>query len=301
MTEEHVESLVQMEPEPKVGPGRDLRAAREARNLTQEAVAKQLHIDIAKVRALEEDDYGKFAAPIYVTGHLRTYARLLGMAPEPFIEAYQSLGTSAAPPLERVAHLSGQPEPMSSRAQVPRWAAYVLTGAVVAVVLLIWRSEATKLLAPIMESPSGPEMSLQAVPDGHDLALPAKSSGGAPQQSPASPAFAEGRADQAASAAAETDVAPAPPQPDLPRATLTLKSEKPSWVEVRDGSGKRMFYDLMVPGDMQSIEGVPPFDILLGYAPGVIVEYNGKRVDHSAYARQDMARFRVGDKGTSKN
>ncbi len=301
MTEEHVESGAQVELEPKVGPGRDLRAARESRNLTQEAVAKQLHIDISLVRALEEDDYGRFAAPIYVTGNLRTYARLLGVAPEPLIEAYRSLGTSAAPPLERVARLSGQPEPMSSTTQVPRWVVYALTATVVVVVILIWRSEVTKLLAPIMESSSGPEMSLQAVPNGEGLALPAQRNGGTPQQSLSLPASADGKADQAASAAEVTDATPSPPQPDLPRATLSLKSEKPSWVEVRDGSGKRLFYDLMVPGDAQSIEGEPPFDILLGYAPGVIVEYNGKRVDHSAYARQDMARFRVGDKGTSKN
>jgi cytoskeleton protein RodZ len=62
-----------------------------------------------------------------------------------------------------------------------------------------------------------------------------------------------------------------------------------------------LFYDLMVPGDERTLDGVPPFEVLLGYAPGVIVEYNGKRVDHSSYTRQDMARFRVGDKGTSRN
>lgn len=295
MTEEHVESGAQVELEPKVGPGRDLRMAREARNLTQEAVAKQLHIDISLVRALEEDDYGKFAAPIFVTGNLRTYARLLGVAPEPLIEAYQGLG-AAAPSLERVARLSGQAEPMSSKAQVPRWVIYVLTAAVVVVVILVWRSEATKLLAPIMES-TGPEMSLQAVPNGEGLALPAQESGGTPQRSLSLPAAADGKAEQAAPAA---DVAPSSTQSG-PRATLSLRSEKPSWVEVRDGSGKRLFYDLMVPGDTQSIEGAPPFDILLGYAPGVVVEYNGKRVDHSAFTHQDMARFRVGDKGASKH
>jgi cytoskeleton protein RodZ len=57
----------------------------------------------------------------------------------------------------------------------------------------------------------------------------------------------------------------------------------------------------MVPGDVQHLEGAPPFDVLLGYAPGVSVEYNGKPVDHSPYARQGMARFRVGDDGANKN
>jgi cytoskeleton protein RodZ len=277
MKEEAMEAVAAVEPEPKIGPGRDLYAAREARHLTQEAVAKQLHIDIALVRALEEDDYDRFAAPIFVTGHLRAYARLLGLAPEPLIEAYQGLGVAAVPALERVAHLSHQPEPVS-RAQVPRWLVYVLAVAVVAVVVLVWRSEVSKIVLPIRESP----LLSQGVPAAGGavttpLPVPDKPNEAAPQPA----------------AAAQT--------PAALSATLDLKASKPSWVEVKDSEGNRLFYDLMVPGDVQHLEGVPPFDVLLGYAPGVTVEYNGKAVDHGPYARQGMARFRVGDGGTSKN
>lgn len=302
MTEEIVDSGVQVEVEPKIGPGRNLREAREMRNLTLEAMAKQLHIDIALVRALEEDDYGKFAAPIFVTGHLRAYARLLSLTPEPLIEAYQNLGSAAPPPLERVSHLSHQPEPSSS-AQVPRWLVSVLLASVVAVVILIWRSEASKLLAPIMESPLMPEVfSPNAAKSGDTLALPPRSTGETRQQSLPLPDFKDGMTNQVAPAVSAAAVEESSKtQPEAPKATLALKAEKPSWVEVKDGSGNRLFYDLMVPGDTRSLEGVPPFDVLLGYAPGVSVEYNGKLVDHSAYVHQDMARFRVGDKGTSKN
>jgi cytoskeleton protein RodZ len=302
MTEEIVENGVQVDLEPKIGPGRDLREARESRNLTQETLAKQMHIDISLVRALEEDDYSKFAAPIFVTGHIRAYARLLGLTPEPLIEAYQNLGAAAPPPLERVARLSHQPETATS-AQVPRWLVYVLMTSVLAMVILIWRSEATKLLAPIMESPLMSEaISPDTSSNAGTLALPAQSHGGTPQHSLSLPALEEGASHQGRAAASDT-LATAPPkeQSDLPKANLLLTADKPSWVEVKDGSGNRLFYDLMVPGDKQSLDGVPPFDVLLGYAPGITVEYNGKRVDHSAYARQDMARFRVGDKGASKN
>ncbi len=301
MTEEIVDSGVQVELEPKIGPGRNLREARETHNLTQEAMAKQLHIDIALVRALEEDDYGKFAAPIFVTGHLRAYARLLGMTPEPLIEAYQSLGAAAPPPLERVSHLSHQPEPVSS-AQVPRWLVSLLLVSVVAAVVLIWHSEASKLLAPIMESPLMPDVfSPNAAKSGDTFALPPRSTNETRQQSLSLPDFKDDMTNQATPAVSAAVEESPKMQSGAPKATLALKAEKPSWVEVKDGSGNRLFYDLMVPGDTQSLEGVPPFDVLLGYAPGVSVEYNGKLVDHSAYVHQDMARFRVGDKGTSKN
>jgi cytoskeleton protein RodZ len=305
MTEETIEDKVQVELEPKIGPGHNLREAREARKLTLDAVAKQLHIDSTLVRALEEDDYDKFAAPIFVTGNLRAYARILGLTPEPLIEAYQSLGTAAPPSLERVAHLSHPPEAVSS-AEVPRWLVYVLVASVVAVVVLIWRSEATKLLAPLLEQPLMSEsFSPEASRNTNTLALPGQSAGETPLPSVPLPDIEDNAAKASALAAPVAPSAsvsvPAKTVPDVPKANLVLKAEKPSWVEVRDGSGNRLLYDLMVPGDTQSLEGAPPFDVLLGYAPGVIVEYNGKQVDHSAYTRQDMARFRVGDKGSSRN
>lgn len=302
MTQEAVSSEVPLELEPKVGPGPGLRAAREARHFTQEAVAKQLRIDVSLVRALEEDDYSKFAAPIYVTGHLRAYARLLDLPPESFIAAYQNLGTAAPPSLERVAHLQDQPESVAS-AQVPRWILYVMLAAVVAAVVLIWHAEVSKLLTPIMESQVQPQMSMSGVTGSEGMAAQPPAGGDGAQQALALPALPDSETSPSAAQTAPAPAAAEPqaPLPNLPQAHLDLKAEKPSWVEVKDGTGRRLFYDLMVPGDAQSLDGVPPFDVLLGYAPGVIVEYNGKRVDHSVYARQDMARFRVGDEGASKN
>lgn len=310
MTEEAVNDQIPTEPTvPREGPGPRLREEREARNLTQESVATQLRIEVAQVQALEQDDFSKFAAPIFVTGHLRAYARLLGLPPESFIESYQNMGTAAPPSLARVAHLDDQPEP-SGNAQVPRWLVYFLIVAVVAVVAFVWRSEVTKLLMPIMESPLMPDMVKDGGTGNGAVALPAGD--GTMQRSLSLPDLPAGTAAPSVPAqpSAPTAAAPAPaavqtpppsPPSNLPQASLSLKAEKPSWVEIKDGNGKRLYYDLMVPGDQRTIKGVPPFDVLLGYSPGVIVEYNGKRVDHSMYARNDVARFRVGDKGASKN
>lgn len=288
MKEEMMDGAVAVEVEPRIGPGRDLRAAREARNLSQETVAKQLHLDINLVRGLEEDDYGKFAAPIFVTGNLRAYARLLGIAPEPLIEAYQALGVATTPALERVAHISHQPEPVS-RGQVPRWLVWAVAVSVVVAVIVVWRSEAGKMLSPIMELSL---LSDRAPSDGAITApLPV------PESTPQDPA-AMPPAEFAPAAPAAREAAPAPVKA-ASSATLDLKASKPSWVEVKDGAGNRLFYDLMVPGDAQHLKGSPPFDVLLGYAPGVTVLYDGKQVDHTAYAREGMARFRVGESGTS--
>jgi cytoskeletal protein RodZ len=54
-----------------------LRAAREAKNLTIEQVADLTKIRTDHVRALEEGDFTAFSAPIYIRGSVRSYAALL--------------------------------------------------------------------------------------------------------------------------------------------------------------------------------------------------------------------------------
>jgi cytoskeleton protein RodZ len=54
-----------------------LRAAREARNLTIHEVADITKIRTDHLRALESGEYDLFTAPVYIRGFVRTYATLL--------------------------------------------------------------------------------------------------------------------------------------------------------------------------------------------------------------------------------
>jgi len=54
-----------------------LRAAREAKNLTVSQVAETTKIRGDHIRALEEGNYNVFVAPVYIRGFIRTYATLL--------------------------------------------------------------------------------------------------------------------------------------------------------------------------------------------------------------------------------
>ena len=87
---------------------------------------------------------------------------------------------------------------------------------------------------------------------------------------------------------AATISAPAPAAtPD----SLRLTFSDDSWVEVYDADENRLFRDLALSGEEHLIEGVAPFRILFGFAPGVTAEFNGARVEHAAYARYGIARF----------
>jgi len=54
-----------------------LRAGREARKLTVHQAAEVTKIRTDHLRALEEGDYDRFVAPVYIRGFARTYATLL--------------------------------------------------------------------------------------------------------------------------------------------------------------------------------------------------------------------------------
>lgn len=54
-----------------------LRAAREARQLTIQQIAEVTNVRADHIRAIEEGNYEVFSAPVYIRGFVRTYARLL--------------------------------------------------------------------------------------------------------------------------------------------------------------------------------------------------------------------------------
>lgn len=64
-----------------LGIGARLRSAREARGLSYEAVAAELRIRVVILAALEREDHAALPERVYLLGHLRTYARYLGLDP----------------------------------------------------------------------------------------------------------------------------------------------------------------------------------------------------------------------------
>lgn len=74
--------------------GKQLRAARERMGLGVAQAAEQLHVDEKVIDAIETGKFQALGPPVYVRGHLRHYADLVG---EPSASGrYESL--SLAPP-----------------------------------------------------------------------------------------------------------------------------------------------------------------------------------------------------------
>lgn len=85
---------------PALGLGERLRSARKARALSVLQVADALHLEEPMVLALEEERFELLGAPVFVRGHLRRYAQLVGLTPDAVLEAYRAAAPdSMLPPL----------------------------------------------------------------------------------------------------------------------------------------------------------------------------------------------------------
>jgi cytoskeleton protein RodZ len=97
-------------------------------------------------------------------------------------------------------------------------------------------------------------------------------------------------------AAATGDVAPAgqsaPAQLAADRLNLHFSAD--CWVEIKDRDNKVLVAMLKRADEQLQIEGRGPFKVLLGFAPGVEMAYNGRPVDIDVPNGARAARLIVG-------
>ncbi|HWQ95140.1 MAG TPA: RodZ domain-containing protein [Gammaproteobacteria bacterium] len=298
----------------EAGLGARLRLAREKLGLTTKDVAAQIHLGPRHIEAIEREDFNYIAAPVFVRGYLRNYARLLNLPSDRIVQQYEALAGVSPPPLKGFP--IGDATPAGEADKTVRWIIYaiVLGSAILAVVW--WMTEGTfKFKEDDVVASLAAQASLQ---EPHPLETrvtatqpptppPAVVAETGPSTKPSTSAAPVDSVSLVAAAAAtsppnSTTVQQTPAQQAAPVAAadsaapktraLSLSFSADSWVEITDGKGKRLFYDLAKHGSQQSFQDVvPPIQILLGNAPAVTVDYNGKRFDHSRYNRNNVARF----------
>lgn len=301
------------------GPGERLREAREEQKLSVSKVANLLHLDPRLVGALEHNDYEHLPEPIYVTGYLRNYARLLDIPEEDVVSSYQRLDIPPPPILSDLTRKTQHRAPLNH--VLIQWGAVGLVG--IALILVTWHMSARPPVpdkaagAPATAKVPGPAAAAGAAAAAEDSAAArgasaaAVAGGTAPPAAQATtrtpPSVAAPVPEAAAAPAPAPDAAPSPDHGSAAAsgdslqtaaagaATVVLRFDHDSWVEMTDAGGQRVFFDLGKAGQTRTVHGTPPFNVLLGYSPGVSIEYNGKPFDQSSHTgRNNVARFTLG-------
>ncbi len=269
-------------------PGARLRQAREAAGLDLVEVAAELNVRPQLVEALEGDDVSAFPAQVYARGLLRNYARLLGLDPESLLLLHAEMAGLDAPPLDSVRKVDGAADGERAGQWLP----------ILAIAVLVLLS-GYALYRFNMES-AGPV--LPSRPTTSSLTA----EGPAPAAGERHGMQGEGERSTAPQGATdETPDGPAASPPAQDRETagdeavatddeLLLIFDADSWVEVRDAQGQRLLSRTGKAGQQLRLRGRAPFDVRLGYAPGVRIEYNGKPFASPAVKKSRVAHFQVG-------
>lgn len=287
------DSGTQAEHAATVGPGARLRAKRESLGWSVEQVADKLYLDARYIRALEQDRHAEIAAPVFVRGYLRSYALLLQLPADAIVECYTAADADSKAAFSGPAQFN---RIAASSARARGWVILALLVGVAGVVAYVWRAPVVGDSSPAQAEVSsstaapGPELEPSMTPEPDvDAAFPASQSP-VPESATSPPAdAAPGNTPFTSPAGAERRLA------DAPLGVLVLRFSADSWAMVSDATGKELMYELVPGGSSRTLEAIrPPLRVVLGNAPAVTVEYNGKHFDQSRYSRNRVARFTLG-------
>ena len=260
--EEVAEQAAANEPDGPVG-GERLAEARREQQIGILEIAKELHLDEAKVRALEQNDFDTLGAPVFAKGHLRKYAQIVGIDPDDILtDFYKMTRTAELPPV-----VSSRPKLRQEISPGP-WIALVAILAVAAASYW-WFA-----LRPGSATPPGaePETIQEETVD-----LPEQVEDQAEELITESPETPAGGGEATAAEEPEAEAATLPPEPvavnDVTRLSLSFSGD--CWTEISDADGRRLFFEMGRAGRTVDLSGPAPISILFGNAENVSLRVDG--------------------------
>ncbi len=278
--------------------GERLRAARRKNDISVRDIAKELHLDELKVRALEENNFSALGAPVFAKGHMRKYAELVGIDKDDLLADYYKLERS-----------TGAPPVVGPRRNIPReisagpWLVAIVVLLVVAGAAYWWFNREpvdTSSVVQVEPATLAPFAS-DTVDDIAPVANDQVDTAGAELPDSTSP-------DEAApdlSSSAQDEIGPAEPiatvqEPirsapsSLPQVRVELSYTGDCWTEVSDASGRRLFYDLGSAGRVVQLGGDAPLRIVLGNSANVSITVEGRNYNIPDSARSGrLARLTI--------
>jgi len=306
-----------------------LREARESCGISIDEVVHELNLSRDSILALEEGDFEKLGAPVFVKGHLRNYARLLELDEQRIVDAF----VTPEQPAEEFRTLS-KPKVVrqgASMSGVAMWAAAGIVVLVGSVYLLSGDSSDDATDDPrdssvsqpadaavlTEEQPSSGDVArIEEQPEVDAIAPAAEGS----TESPVEEVFV-GTADNALVAEAGREPVPEPAAPvveepasappevaqevvaepagqaaqaEAQAFSLTLSFSDDCWVEIRD-SRRQLSFGLQTSGKVLTLQAVPPVSFLLGNAAAVEMAVGGESfaIPRNPRSRSKAARFEL--------
>ena len=275
-------------------PGAILAARRVAAGISEEQIASRLKMSVRQVRSLEADDYEALHGMATARGFVRAYARILQIDPEPlvasFAEKKKATASASVQQGKPVEPFVKNREPFRKKRGNSGKIAILLI--IVVGVLVVasnmnffsfmdkFKKESAEKATPAV-APAPPVVpateTKETVPPAADQATP--------ENKPADQA--------AANTAGQTNQANAPVQtpatqsapvaatqaPAEKGSLLVINFREKSWLQIQKKDGAVIAEYIGKPGEKRQLEVTEPVTVIVGFAPGVNMEFKGAPVD----------------------
>jgi cytoskeleton protein RodZ len=262
--------------------GQRLTRYRDTMGLTTAAAAARLHCDESIIIALEADRFAEIGARVFVQGHLRRYADLIGAPTAELLADFSAEGVAlAAPDLTKIPRA---PIPaVNSQAWARRLG--IVAAAVVIAVAAWW----------ILQ---GAGVSNSSIPAAEKMPLTEEAASTSVELPTATNETAVVEPSVVAPPAVAPPVVEPPVSATTPgvagRVVLAIDVRADCWVEIYDVAGQKLYFDNVPRGAQARAAGDGPLRVLLGRADAASLQVGGRAIAiPSSFIRNSTAYFTV--------
>lgn len=258
--------------------GERLAAARRANEISARDIAKELHLDEPKVRALEQNQFEVLGAPVFAKGHLRKYAELVGVPIDDILSDYYKLNrATGAPPVV------GLKRRIERDISLGPWIAGGVVVIIVAGAAWWWFNREPAPPQPVQTEPAtlAPFVSDAAEEPVQDEAVTAEVDATEPESQAEAETIQAQDSETVAAQPVVVEAEQSEPVVEqeaslLPQVRVELTFSGDCWTEVSDASGRRLFYDLGTAGRVVALSGDEPLRVVLGDGDNVSIAVEGR-------------------------
>ena len=265
--------------------GERLASKRSEKELSINQVAREIKIEPHVIEMIENNEFESIGAPVFVKGYLRQYSELVGLDPNLIIEKYNAINSIE----------DSSPIVNDSVDQISK---YVLTPKIILIAIFMILISFGVLVAVfgIFGNNEAVVIKMETETESQESLLPPVTA----QQIDSS----ETQIDETLEMETETES-----QESLLPSTadeffieenfmnLTIIYSGLCWTEIFDANGERLFFGLGDQDREVNIDGLPPFDVMLGAADNLLeIKLEGREYNVvDSIRRGEVLRFKVVD------
>lgn len=233
--------------------GRALAQARLDSGLTVDEVSTVTRVRVPIVQAIEQDDFSRCGGDVYARGHIRSFARAVGLDPEPLVDQYAAEhGTATATVTVPPVYQADRGKIRSTEPRRPNWTAAMIA-AIVAVIGFVGYTAFSGSGGDGKPTAGATTPTAGRTTPSHTP----QSNGGVP------------KAPQPTNSA----IAAAPPGKVTVKVTAAGGI---SWIQATDSNGKQLYQDSLRKGQSMTWTDDKKIKLVIGNAGAVQMFVNGK-------------------------